>query len=284
MSTVAVKIHVPDAYQEFLIAELAELDFDSFEQHDRHLVAYIPSARWNDVAREEIQKWLVGHDLSPVVEEDVIATQNWNRKWEETVRAVAVPPFLIKPTWQEMPEAHRDLILLEIDPKMSFGTGYHESTRLMLRMLPDYVREGHDVLDAGTGTGILAIAAVKLGAATAIAFDIDPWSQENALENIHINKVADRIDVRPGSIELVDERDFDVVIANINLNVVAGLLPVFADKLAESGVLLVSGVLVRDRDRLLQTAERRGLQLREERRENEWWSGAFWNNRKTLLS
>lgn len=275
VSTVAVKIHVPDAYQEFLIAELSDLDFESFEQHDRHLTAYIPSSRWNDVSRETIGLWLAAHDLPPAIEEQVIADQNWNRTWEETIQAVAVPPFLIKPTWREVPVEHRDLILLEIDPKMSFGTGYHESTRLLLRMLPEVIEQGDDVLDAGTGTGILAIAAVKLGAATAVAFDIDPWSQENALENIYINKVDDRIDMRPGSIELVDERGFDVVIANINLNVVAGLLPIFVEKLALDGVVLVSGLLVRDRDRLLKTAERRGLALRDERTENEWWAGSL---------
>ena len=275
MNTVAVKISVPDAYQEILIAELADLDFESFEQHDRHLRAYIPSSRWNDVTRETIILWLAAHELPTRLEEEVIADQNWNREWEETIRAVAVPPFLIKPTWREVPPEHRDLILLEIDPKMSFGTGYHESTRLMLRMLPDTIEAGDDVLDAGTGTGILAIAAVKLGAATAIAFDIDPWSQENAVENIYINHVADRIDLRPGSIELIGERDFDVVIANINLNVVAGLLPVLVEKLSARGALLVSGILIRDRDRLLQTAERRGLSLEREMSENDWWSGCF---------
>lgn len=275
VSTVAVKINIPDVYQEFLIAELADLDFEGFEQDDRHLIAYIPSARWNDVARETISLWLTTHDLPGTVEEQVIADENWSQKWEETIHAVAVPPFLIKPTWQDVPVEYHDLILLEIDPKMSFGTGYHESTRLMLRMLPDVVKHGAEVLDVGTGTGILAIAAVKLGAATAVAFDIDPWSHENALENVYINDVADRIDLRPGAIEVVTENRFDVIIANINLNVVAGLLPVFSEKLAGDGVILISGVLVRDRDRLLQTAERRGLELDEERTENTWWAGSF---------
>ena len=275
MNTVAVKISVPDAYQEILIAELADLDFESFEQHDRHLLAYIPSSRWNDVARETIGLWLAAHELPTRFEEEVIADQNWNREWEESIRAVAIPPFLVKPTWREVPPEHRDLILLEIDPKMSFGTGYHESTRLMLRMLPDVIEPGDDVLDAGTGTGILAIAAVKLGAATAVAFDIDPWSQENAVENIYINNVQKQIDVRAGSIELVGERDFDVIIANINLNVVAGLLPVLVEKMVAGGALLISGILIRDRDRLLQTAERRGLALAREMSENEWWAGCF---------
>lgn len=275
VSTVAVQIHIPDAYQEILIAELADLDFESFEQHDRHLVAYIPAPRWNDVARETIEVWLAAHGFSVVVEERVIQDQNWNRNWEQTVGPVAVPPFLIKPTWREVPTEHRELILLEIDPKMSFGTGYHESTRLILKMLPEVVDQGDDILDAGTGTGILAIAAVKLGAATAVAFDIDPWSQTNALENIYINQVDDRIDVRRGSIELIDEAEFDVITANINVNVIAGLLPMIVDKLASDGSLLVSGILIRDRERFLQTAERRDLVLCGEASEGEWWAGCL---------
>ena len=275
MPTVALTIHIPDALQEFLIAELSDLDFDTFEQHDQFMVAYIPTTRWNDVAREGVEMWMARHGLRTPITEEVIADQNWNRTWEKTVQPVAVEPFLIRPTWHETPPDHADLILLEIDPKMSFGTGYHESTRLLLRMLPDYVESGSFVLDAGTGTGILAVAAIKLGASSAIAFDIDPWSQDNAVENFYLNGVVDRVEMRPGSIELVDEKDFDVILANINYNVIAGLLPNFAGKLAEDGSLLVSGILSRDRDRILTTASRRGLRLRDEREENEWWLGVF---------
>jgi len=273
--TVALTIHIPDALQEFLIAELADLDFETFEQHDRFMVAYIPATRWNDVAREGVERWMARHGLTTPITEEVIADQNWNRKWEETVRPVVVEPFLIRPTWHETPPEHADLILLEIDPKMSFGTGYHESTRLLLRLLPDFVNSGCFVLDAGTGTGILAVAAIKLGASSAIAFDVDPWSQDNAVENFYLNGVADRVEMRSGAIESVDEKEFDVILANINYNVIAGLLPNFAEKLAEDGSLLVSGILSRDRDRLLKAAEQRGLGLRSEREENEWWSGVF---------
>lgn len=275
MPTVALTIHIPDALQEILIAELSDLDFETFEQHDEFMVAYIPATRWNDVAREGVEMWMARHGLTAPITEEVIADQNWNRKWEETVRPVVVEPFLIRPTWHETPPEHTDLILLEIDPKMSFGTGYHESTRLLLRMLPEVVKEGGFVLDAGTGTGILAVAAIKLGASSAIAFDIDPWSQDNAVENFYLNSVADRVEMRSGAIELVDEKEFDVILANINYNVIVGLLPNFGEKLAKDGSLLVSGILSRDRERLLKAAERRGLALRTEREENEWWSGVF---------
>lgn len=275
MPTVALKIYLPDAYQEFLIAELADLDFETFEQHDGFLVAYVPAARWNDVSREVLETWLAAHDVRAVVTEEVIADRNWNQQWEETIRPVVVEPFLIKPTWHDAPSESGDLILLEIDPKMSFGTGYHETTRLTLRLLADYVDPGAEVLDAGTGTGILAVAAIKLGAAHVIAFDVDPWSQTNAVENFYLNAVADRIGMRQGSIDRVDEKGFDLIAANVNFNVIAGLLPTFAEKLAEDGLLLVSGVLMRDRRRLMEAAGWSGLTLRDDRNENEWWAGVF---------
>lgn len=275
MSTVALKIFVDDPYQEFLIAELSDLDFDAFEQSDDYLVAYIPSSRWDDVKREHIQLWLADHGQPTSMTERVIQEENWNRRWEETVAPIAIEPFLVKPTWRDVPEEHKDLILLEIDPKMSFGTGYHESTRLILRLLPDYVQEGAHVLDAGTGTGILAIASIKLGAAMADAFDIDPWSQRNALENVYLNEVQDQVHIHEGGIDAMPKAEYDVVLANINLHVIAGLLEKFAQRLPGAGRLLVSGILSKDRDRLVDAAVRKGFSLIEEREEGEWWCAGF---------
>ena len=275
MGTVAVKIFLPEHLQEFLIAELADLDFESFEEADDYVLGYIPSPRWSDVKREQIESWLNANDIKASITEEVVADRNWNQLWEETIGPVAVPPFLVKPTWREVPFEHRELVMLEIDPKMSFGTGYHESTRLMLRLIPDAVKAGDRVLDAGTGTGILAIAAIKFGAASATAFDIDPWSQENAVENFYINGVKDRIDMVLGGIEHVLPGEYDVVLANINLNVILGLLPEFAGRLARGGVLLLSGVLISDRARVVSEAEKSGFRLTEEQRENEWWAGSF---------
>lgn len=275
MSTVAVKIYLEDPYQEFLIAELADLDFEAFQQEDDHFVAYIPSALWTDAKREEIEAWLATHGRDAQIEEELISDQNWNEQWEETIAPVAVPPFLIKPTWRDVPPEYRDLILLEIDPKMSFGTGYHESTRLVLRLLPHYVRQGHRVLDAGTGTGILAIAAVRLGAIAVDAFDIDPWSQENAVENFLLNEVSDRVRMHAGTLEDVPPAHYDCILANINLNVIAGLAGAFSGRLGSGGVLITSGVMARDRDRLLDAAAASGFRLERELLEGEWMAAVF---------
>ncbi len=146
--------------------------------------------------------------------EEIVADQNWNEQWEETISAQTIGRFYVKPTWDNS-TVPPDKILLEIDPKMSFGTGYHETTRLMLRFLPDVLEEGDHVIDAGTGTGILSIAAIKLGAKSAFAFDIDEWSINNTLENIILNGVSKKITVREGSSEVIlGEEKADVLLAN----------------------------------------------------------------------
>ena len=278
MKTLELVLHVPDRYHEFLIAELVDLDFDSFEQGDERLAAYVPAARWNDVRRETVERWLRVHGLPDTFEERIVRDENWNARWEETVRPLAVGRFLIKPTWADLPPEHADKLLLEIDPKMSFGTGYHESTRLVLRFLPGLVHGGERVLDAGTGTGVLAIAALKLGAASAVGFDIDPWAQTNATENALLNGVADRFEVREGSLDAVPEDGFDLVFANINRNALLELMPGFAAKLAQpapakaGGRLVLAGLLRTDREVMRDAVRAAGLAVYDEATENEWWS------------
>ena len=272
MKTVELVLSVPDRYHEFLIAELSDLDFESFVADDDRLTAYVPAGRWNQVRREEIERWLRGHGLPDGFSEKIVAEENWNARWEETIQPLAVGRFLIRPTWASTPPEHADKVLLEIDPKMSFGTGYHESTRLALGFIPGLVRGGERVLDAGTGTGVLAIAALKLGAASAIGFDIDPWSQTNATENALLNSVADRFEVREGSIDVVPETTFDLVFANINRNVLLDMMSSFAEKLADSGRLVLAGLLKSDREVMLTAIQSADLGVEAEATEGEWWS------------
>ncbi len=272
MKTLELVLRVPDRYHEFLIAELTDLDFESFEQDDDLLKAYAPAGRWSDVRREHVEHWLLAHDLPIAMEERIVREENWNAQWEETIRPLAVGRFLIKPTWADVPPEHADKVLLEIDPKMSFGTGYHESTRLVLGFLPAVVHGGETVLDAGTGTGVLGIAALKLGAASAIGFDIDPWASVNATENALLNGVGDRFEVREGGLDVVPETGFDLVFANINRNVLLDLMPGFAEKLTPDGRLVLAGLLKTDREVMLASIEAAGLALDGEATENEWWS------------
>ncbi len=272
MKTVELVLSVPDRYHEFLIAELSDLDFESFVADDDRLTAYAPASRWNQVRREEIERWLRMHGLPDRFGERIVPDENWNARWEETIQPLAVGRFLIRPTWAETPPEHADKVLLEIDPKMSFGTGYHESTRLALGFVPALVQGGERVLDAGTGTGVLAIAALKLGAASAIGCDIDPWAQTNATENALLNGVADRFEVREGSLDVVPETDFDLVFANINRNVLLEMMAGFAEKLAGAGRLILAGVLQSDRETMIDASRAAGLAVYDEATEGEWWS------------
>lgn len=261
---------IPDDLQEFIIAELLDLDFYGFEQLDGELIAYVEKPRFNDSHREAIEEMMLLHPECSFREDSEIKEQNWNEKWEQTIQPQQVGSFLVKPTWSSK-EPDEGSILLEIDPKMAFGTSYHATTRLALRQLDNISFDGKRVLDAGTGTGILAIAAVKLGAAHAVGFDIDPWSEKNALENVYINKVQDQVDIRFGSTETVgDDENFDIVIANINRNVILETLEFLVGHTRNPGELLLTGLLDSDEETIREALSQYPLSVIQVQREGEW--------------
>lgn len=271
MKYVKLVISVADDYQEPLISELIELDFDAFEQQEGRIITYIPIERFGDVQRERIEGVLRAYPGDGFIEtEEVVADQNWNEEWEKTIEAQNIGKFYVKPTWDRS-SAPDDSILLEIDPKMAFGTGYHETTRLMLRLLPDVVKKDDLVLDAGTGTGILAIAAVKLGARKAFAFDVDEWSITNTKENILLNRVDQKISVRKGSTETIPAgSSYDVILANIERNTILDMLPKLQNLLKKSGRMLLSGLLKKDEQSISDKLLGLDLEIREIIHENEW--------------
>jgi ribosomal protein L11 methyltransferase len=272
MPTLALSVRLPERYHDFLIAELSDLGFTAFEEGTDTLTAYGPAERWDDVGRQQVEGWLYANGLPIELSEEVAPEENWNARWEASIEPLPVGRFLIKPTWHPVPPEHEDKVILEIDPKMAFGTGYHPSTRMALRFLPGIVREGARVLDAGTGTGVLALAALQLGADHAIGFDIDPWASVNAAENAERNGLAERFEVREGSLEVVPERGFDLVLANINRNTFVDMLPVLSEWTVPGGYIVLAGLLREDRGAVLAAAEAAGLYLYDEASEAEWWS------------
>ena len=274
-STVVVTVFLTGELQDILIAELSDLGFDAFEQEVAFIKAYTPASRWTESQRIQVNDRLRSFGIHESLKEEFIEAYNWNARWEQTIQPVAVGMFLIKPPWANVPSDFADLIVLEIAPKMSFGTGYHESTRLALRLLPPYICKGDRLLDVGTGTGILAIAALKLGAGSALAFDIDSWASNNAVENFQINGVAERAVFREGSMDVVSEDGFDVIAANIIRNVLIDLFPDFRNKTKKGGFLILAGLLTDDRQPMIETATSFGFVLDREATENEWWAGVF---------
>jgi ribosomal protein L11 methyltransferase len=271
MDYLKLVIVIPSEYQESLIAELFEMDFEGFEQEDDRLLAYIPQNRFTDVSRQEIEQWLSSLRENCYIEsEEVEETRNWNEEWEQTIKEQVIGKFYVRPTWLSG-NPPDDKILLEIDPKMAFGTGYHETTRLMLRAIPAYVKKGDHILDVGTGTGILSIAAIKVGAESALGFDIDEWSYSNANENTLLNNVSDKITIRQGSMEIVaPDARYDVILANINRTTILSMDKELVDHLDENGMLILSGVLETEREIILQNKNFRKLNLVHEDQEGEW--------------
>lgn len=249
-------IQLPFDYQETFIVRLLDFDFEGFEQFDDHIEAYIPAQRFDDSKREELEQVLMAIPPSDaaILSEEIIKPRNWNEEWEQSIKPLHLPPFFIRPTWSpaDQPE---DTILMEIDPKMAFGTGYHETTRLILDMLPDIVKKGVEVLDVGTGTGILSIAALKLGASSAFGFDIDEWSQDNAVENALLNKVDHSFTVAEGSFETVEKgKRFDLLLANVNRAAILSMKDQIVDHVKEGGDIVLSGILAKEQE-MVKTAE-----------------------------
>lgn len=164
------------------------------------------------------------------------------------------------------------LIEWVIDPQMSFGTGYHESTRLALQHLDVCLDSLDRVLDVGTGTGILAIAAAKLGAQSVLGLDFDTWSFKNASENIVLNQVDGMVEIRQGTIESVGETGFTLILANINRTVWRNDLPSYVERAAPKAEIILSGLQLTDKALITSRLKKNNLLLLEERIEANWWS------------
>lgn len=182
------------------------------------------------------------------IQENFIAERNWNEDWEKSREVVRVTDrIIIKPTFKDY-QPKQNEIVLTLDPKMSFGTGDHQTTKICLSFLEKYVKPGMKILDAGSGTAILAIAAVKLGAEKVIAFDIDEWCFDNGIENIKLNNVADKVEIRKCELNDISENNFDLIIANIQKNILLDLADGFNQRLKSNGIIILSGLLEMDRE------------------------------------
>ena len=266
--TFRLAVTAPPEAREELVARLAAAGFEAFED--------APAALVGTVDRAAVAAALGAAGLSArAATETTVPDQNWNAAWEATIQPTRVGPFVVAPTWADLPSDLAALTVLRIDPKMAFGTGYHESTRLALGLVAGRVPAGARVLDVGAGTGVLALAALKTGAASAVGVDIDPWSVENARENAALNGVADRFENRLGSIEEVPETGFDLVLANILRVILVPMMPDLAARLAPGGRLVLAGILRTERETRRAAAAASGLALADEATENEWWAGAF---------
>ena len=264
----------PDAID--LLADIAgEAGFESFEVTPTGLKGYVQQQLFNPmlldfgIADFPIECVDITYDIHEAEDRD------WNEQWEqEGFEPIVIPPSLVIHDGRHLPDDSY-LTSIEIDARQAFGTGTHETTRMIcstLLELKDQKLAGARVLDCGTGTGILSICALKLGAAEAIGYDIDEWSVDNARHNAVINQVDDHFQSLLGDASILNKVDgtFDLVLANINRNILLSDLPAFREKMSDRALLILSGFYTSDTTMLISKAETLGLTLQKQREDHDW--------------
>ena len=271
-----IDIRLAEPYQELLVGLLAALAFDGFVQEPTTLSAFVASEAWKPALQEKLEKTLAAFlssfpDVGATYTVTTVEEENWNRRWERSSGIVdATERIVIKPSWKKLRKKDAGKIVLHIDPKMSFGTGHHETTRLSLRLLEGAVTKGMNVLDFGCGTGVLAIAAVKLGAGRADGVDIDEWSIMNARENVRRNRCGSRVSIRKGGLSAIPRRRYDLIVSNIDMPTLSSSLSTLVSHLKPGCPLLVSGIMVSDLENMQAMERKLSLRSLEVVTENDW--------------
>ena len=244
------------------------------EEHSS-VVLYFDEGVFSEDLIQSIREMLP-NGMSAEFEQTQVEEQNWNAEFEQSLEPVRITDSLvITQSWHPIEAGEGETVVI-IDPKMSFGTGHHESTRLISRLMMRSGLAGRHVLDVGTGTGALAIIAAQQGAERIIAFDNNEWAVENTKENLATNGVADQVEVFQGELKDLSTTGFDRILTNLHRNLIIRLLPELIGKLNNAdSTLLTSGVLIEDYQSLLDAAEAHGLVPIDEERENEWVATVF---------
>jgi ribosomal protein L11 methyltransferase len=253
--------------REVLMAELAELGFESFVESEEGLTAYIQQPDWNEGLLEGLMTSSIP-DLKMSWEIKTIEATNWNAEWEKSFDPISVDgACLIRAPFHEIQGDYKFVITIE--PKMSFGTGHHATTHLIISEMLQMEWEGLDVLDMGSGTAVLAILAEKMGARDIDAIDIDEWAFENAEENARRNDCS-KIRCLLGGAELLGDKKYDVILANINRNILLRDMNLYRAVLKDGGKILFSGFYEQDVMELEKVATPLGLKIQNKRLMNEW--------------
>lgn len=251
-------------WRDIMIAFLEQKGFDGFVETKTGLKSYISELAFKELNLNEIET----HQGVSSITHNIIEDQNWNAKWEENFDPVFVEDKLvIRAPFH--PEDLNAQMVITIQPQMSFGTGHHQTTWLISKKLFDLELTDQDVLDMGTGTGVLAILAEKLGANSIFAPDIDEWSFRNAQENVALNNCK-KIEVELGDHQTIAGKRFDTIIANINKNVLIEHFSVYSESIKPGGKMLISGFFETDRSDLEKAALEHGFIFEDIETKDEW--------------
>jgi|SRR5690625_266142 len=251
---------------EILIAELAEIGFEAFFETETGVLAYIPTDQDQDNLLEEVD--IMNSIVFKIsFQKKIIEQKNWNEEWEKDFQPIEVSDKCrIRASFHPKKEVEFDII---INPKMSFGTGHHATTYLMLEYILEEDLTHKQILDMGCGTGVLAILASLKNAKHIDAIDIDSWSYQNAIENAELNN-CNNIEVFEGDASLLKNKKYDYIFANINIKVLLDDLNIYADCLSENGVLFISGFFETDLPDLKEKANENGLTFDHYKTKDQW--------------
>jgi Ribosomal protein L11 methylase len=261
------KIKPLQPWNEILMAELIEIGFDSFTEEYDGILGYIQK----DLFKEDELKNIYllqndGVEISYTYQE--MPNINWNEEWEKNFSPINVEDkVLIRAEFHDSDPNMHEIV---IQPKMSFGTGHHPTTHLMIQQMLDMDLENKKVLDMGCGTSVLAIFAKQKGAGRTVAIDIDEWSVENSKENAARNNVE--LDIELGTADNLGKEKFEIILANINRNILISDIPTYVSVLEDGGKLLLSGLCFFDVDDILEVCTEQNLKLEKKIQREEWGS------------
>lgn len=263
-----------EALKDMFTELLGNVGFDSFMDVDEGFTAYCAENAFNEDALDGILAMEQLADVQ-VVKREIIPDQDWNATWESSYEPVVIDGICrIRAPFHEADNSYKfDLC---IEPKMSFGTAHHETTAQIIKLMLSENFKGKDVLDMGSGTGVLAILAKKLGSAKTVAIDNDEWAYRNALDNVKLND-ENEIIVELGDANTLNNRQFDIIIANINRNILLRDMHEYVKCLKKGGKIFFSGFYEADLQLIRNEAERLGLSYLNHIKENDWTAAVFIN-------
>jgi ribosomal protein L11 methyltransferase len=274
MNYIELKLTINPEFSDIFMAELGEIGYETFTEDGDGLNAYITEDIFSENAVDEIMERYLG--MTPIsYSYKTLEKKNWNEEWEKNYEPIlaANGQVRVRASFHEAdPNIPYDLL---INPKMSFGTGHHETTSMVLSLQIDVNHEGKKVLDVGCGTGILAIFASKLGASYVAGFDIEEWAAENSRENCQLNN-CDNIVIRQGTIEDEPAEQYDIILANINRNILMRDIPKYVEFMKPAPAqLVVSGFYQHDIEDIENVAKEVGLKKIQTENKNNWAAVVF---------
>lgn len=264
---VDIEIEKSEVFSDIVVARLNEIEFETFLENENGVRCYIQAILFDkkklDIELDKIKKFTkLNFNINHV------AQKNWNEEWEKNFKPVQINSnCLIRSEFHKNNGNFKDEII--ITPKMSFGTGHHETTFLMINELYNLDLNDKSILDMGSGTGVLSIVASKKGAKQVVGIDIDEWAFQNSIDNAKLNN-TENISFLHGDINLIENQNFDIILANINRNIIEKDIEVYYDYLVKNGDLLISGFLEEDIDFIINLSVNNRFNVINKKNKGQW--------------